>query len=178
MEKTGRVAEQTSRVAEQTVGSAWDRYQELTEKALLEQEKAYREFWGVVDGVSREIVRQVEGNRVITQRMVEQGAQRAEAYRTLVKQSFETYGNLVTTPFSYYRRGLQVVEDKVEEQAKATGAILPIEDYDELNVNEVREKIEDLNAAQIRAVRNYEKANKNRDTVIEQLDRKLKAVSA
>ena len=50
--------------------------------------------------------------------------------------------------------------------------------YDELNVAEISERLDGLTAAQVREVREYEKRNKNRDTLIEQLDRKLKAASA
>jgi hypothetical protein len=35
-----------------------------------------------------------------------------------------------------------------------------------------------MTAAEIRRVREYEKRNKNRETLIEQFDRKLKAASA
>jgi hypothetical protein len=54
----------------------------------------------------------------------------------------------------------------------------PILGYDELNVGEISEQLDGLTAAQIREVREYEKRNKNRETLIEQLDRKLKAASA
>src|ERR687894_584539 len=68
--------------------------------------------------------------------------------------------------------GLRLVESGVN------GGGFPIAGYDELNVAEISERLEGLTAAQIREVREYEKRNKDRDTLIEQLDRKLKAVSA
>ena len=50
--------------------------------------------------------------------------------------------------------------------------------FPELNVNEISKLIDGLTAAQIREVREYERRNKNRETLIEQFDRKLKAASA
>jgi hypothetical protein len=45
-------------------------------------------------------------------------------------------------------------------------------------VEEIRRLLDGLSAAQIREVRKYEKRNKDRETLIEQFDRKLKAASA
>jgi hypothetical protein len=77
--------------------------------------------------------------------------------------------DLAYAPLSYYRQGLRLVE---------SGVGFPIVGYDELNVAEISERLDGLTAAQVREVREYEKRNKNRDTLIEQLDRKLKAASA
>jgi hypothetical protein len=47
-----------------------------------------------------------------------------------------------------------------------------------LNVGEISGRLDGLTAAQLREVREYEKRNKNRETLIDQLDRRLKAASA
>ncbi len=47
-----------------------------------------------------------------------------------------------------------------------------------MNVGEIGDRLEGLWAAEIRTVREYEKRNKNRETLIEQFARKLKAASA
>jgi hypothetical protein len=47
-----------------------------------------------------------------------------------------------------------------------------------LNVKEIGDRLDGMTAAEIRTVREYEKRNKNRETLIEQFDRKLKAASA
>jgi hypothetical protein len=47
-----------------------------------------------------------------------------------------------------------------------------------LNVKEIGDRLAGMTAAEIRAVREYEKRNRNRETLIEQLDLKLKAASA
>ena len=47
-----------------------------------------------------------------------------------------------------------------------------------MNVKEIGHRIDGMIAAEIRTVREYEKRNKNRETLIEQFDRKLRAASA
>jgi len=48
----------------------------------------------------------------------------------------------------------------------------PLNGYDDLGVEEVEKKIEGLSKDEIRAVRDYEKKNKNRKTLLETLDNK------
>ena len=48
-------------------------------------------------------------------------------------------------------------------------------DYEGLTVEEVSKRIEGLPTEQLKKVREYEKKNKNRETLIEQIDRKIRA---
>jgi predicted nuclease with RNAse H fold len=89
------------------------------------------------------------------------------------------------------RQGLRVAEgatehteDVLRQTEKATreaelrtavmGA-LGTADYDELSVAEVSRRIEGLPTEQLKKVREFEKNHKNRDTLIEQIDRKIRA---
>ena len=80
--------------------------------------------------------------------------------------------DLLYAPLANYRQGLRLVEGEVDN------ATFPIAGYDEMNVREIGARLEGLSAAEIRTVREYEKRNKNRETLIEQFDRKLRAASA
>jgi hypothetical protein len=80
--------------------------------------------------------------------------------------------DLLHAPLSYYKQGMEVVEGDLQR------ATFPIANYDEQNVAAISKRIDGLTAAQIREVREYEKRNKNRETLIDQFDRKLKAASA
>jgi hypothetical protein len=51
----------------------------------------------------------------------------------------------------------------------------PIDGYDEMNVEEITEQLEGLSEAELRRVRNYEQGNKNRETLVAEIDRRLKA---
>lgn len=44
-----------------------------------------------------------------------------------------------------------------------------------MNVDEVTSRLDGLSEAELRRMRNYEQRNKNRETLIEQIDRRLEA---
>ena len=84
------------------------------------------------------------------------------------------------------RQGLRVAEEATEQTEKVTkkaelkaavfGA-LKTANYDELSVDEISGRLDGLSAEQLRKVRKFEKKNKNRETLIEQIDRKIRANS-
>ena len=57
----------------------------------------------------------------------------------------------------------------------AEAAAFPIEGYDEMNVEEISERLDDLSVEELQLVRDYEELNKRRETLLEQLDRKIRA---
>ena len=89
------------------------------------------------------------------------------------------------------RQGLRVAEEatertedvlrqteKVTREAELQTAVfgaLGTANYDELTVEEVSKRIEGLPTEQLRKVREFEKNHKNRETLIEQIDRKIRA---
>jgi hypothetical protein len=89
------------------------------------------------------------------------------------------------------RQGLRVAEEatersedvlrqteKVTREAELRTAVLgalKTPNYDELTVEEVSKRIEGLPTEQLEKVREFEKKNKNRETLIEQIDRKIRA---
>ena len=60
-------------------------------------------------------------------------------------------------------------------QRVATG--VHIRDYDEMNVSEVVEQLDNLSVEELQATRAYERNNKNRDSLLEQIDRRITAAS-
>jgi hypothetical protein len=137
-----------------------------------QQERGVRFAREVLDGTVREVRHQAESNRSLTQELVERAEQQRGVYQSLVEQSLDAYMDLLYAPLSYYKQGLRVVEGELERSR------FPITGYDRLGVAEISKFIDGLTAAQIREVREYERRNKNRETLIERFDRKLKAVSA
>jgi hypothetical protein len=91
------------------------------------------------------------------------------------------------------KQGLRVAEDTAERTDKALRqtekatheaelrtavfSALGTTDYDGLSVDEVSRRIEGLPAEQLKKVREFEKENKNRETLIAQIDRKIRANS-
>jgi hypothetical protein len=88
-------------------------------------------------------------------------------------------------------QGLRVVEEATERtedvlrqtekathEAEVRAAVfsaLGTTDYDALSVDEISKRIEGLPAEQLEKVREFEKNHKNRQTLIEQIDRKMRA---
>jgi hypothetical protein len=67
---------------------------------------------------------------------------------------------------------------KATKKAQLRSAVfgaLKTADYEELRVDEISERLEGLTTEELGKVREYEKKNKNRETLIEQLDRKIRA---
>jgi hypothetical protein len=60
------------------------------------------------------------------------------------------------------------------ERAAETVAF-PIEGYDEMNVDEISKRLNDLSVEELQLVRDYEERNKRRQTLLEQMDRKIRA---
>ena len=51
----------------------------------------------------------------------------------------------------------------------------PIEGYDEMNVDEISERLDDLSVEELQLVRDYEELNKKRETLLAQMDRKIRS---
>ena len=165
VEKTGKTAERLAR-------ANGDTFKLVADHFVAQQERGVRFAQEVLDGTVREVRHQAESNRSLTQELVDRAERQRGAYQTLVEQSVDAYMDLLYAPLSYYKQGLSVAEGEIDR------ASFPIANYDEQNVAEISKHIDALTAAQIREVREYEKRNKNRETLIDQFDRKLKAVSA
>jgi hypothetical protein len=164
--------ERTNRTAERLAKTSADSYKLVADHVVAQQERNVRFAQGVLDDAARELRHQADSNRSVIGELVERAEAQREAYRTLAGEWVEAHTDLLYTPFAYYRQGLRLDENQVED------ATFPIAGYDGMNVKEIGERLEGLSAAEIRKVREYEKRNKNRETLIEQFDRKLRAASA
>ena len=60
-------------------------------------------------------------------------------------------------------------------QSAAETPAFPIAGYDEMNIEEASKRLNDLSAEELRLVRDYEERNKGRETLLEQMDRKIRA---
>ena len=68
-------------------------------------------------------------------------------------------------------------KDAKGAQKNTETATFPIEGYDEMNVAEVSERLDGLSVDELKRVRKYEKANKNRRTLRKEMKRKIKTTS-
>jgi hypothetical protein len=94
----------------------------------------------------------------------QQAQQQQQSFQQMTQEVLGSYSQLFNIPISYAREGLR-------------DAQFPIEGYDELNVEEVSARLDALSSEELREVRDYEERNKNRETILEQLDRTIRSNS-
>ena len=98
------------------------------------------------------------------QSLAEQIEKQQQSFQQMTQEVMSTYSQLFNIPISYAKEGLR-------------DAQFPIEGYDELTVEEISERLSGLSAEDLREVRDYEERNKVRETILEQLDRKIRSGS-
>src|ERR671916_2278451 len=91
----------------------------------------------------------------------QQAQQQQQAFQEMTQEVLNTYTQLFNLPLSYAQEGLR-------------SARFPIEGYEELSVEEVSGRLGDLSPEELRVVRDYEERTKRRDTLLEQLDSKIR----
>ena len=94
----------------------------------------------------------------------QQAQEQQQSFQQMTQEVMSTYSQLFNIPFSYAQQSLR-------------DAQFPIEGYDELTVEEVSAHLDALSAEELREVRDYEERNKNRETILEQLDRRIRGGS-
>jgi oligoendopeptidase F len=94
----------------------------------------------------------------------QQAQQQQQSFKQMTQEVLGSYSQLFNIPLSYAKEGLR-------------DAQFPIEGYDELTVEEVSRRLGALSSEDLREVRDYEERTKNRDTILEQLDRRIRGGS-
>ena len=93
---------------------------------------------------------------------MEQAHQQQHSFQQMTQEVLSSYSQLLNIPLSYAQEGLR-------------SARFPIEGYDELTVDELSARLDGLSSEDLREVRDYEERNKNRQTILEQLDRRIRS---
>ncbi len=107
-----------------------------------------------------------------TQQVARQGLQATEQ----VAQQGVRVAEEVTEQTAEALRQTEKVTRQAELEVAVFGA-LKTTDYEELTVEEISKRLEGLSADELKKVRAYERQNKDRETLIEQIDRKIRANS-
>jgi len=94
----------------------------------------------------------------------QQAQQQQQSFQQMTQEVMSTYSKLFNIPLSYAKEGMREAQ-------------FPIEGYDELTVEEVSSRLGALSSEDLREVRDYEERTKNRDTILEQLDRRIRSGS-
>jgi hypothetical protein len=134
---------------------------------------AYREFFSPFSYVQ-------EGMRTF-QRATQQGL---EATEQVARQGLRATEQATRQGLRVAEEATERTEDVMRQTEKVTReaelrtavlAALKTTDYEGLTVEEISKRIEGLPTEQLKKVREYEKKHKNRETLLEQIDRKIRA---
>jgi gas vesicle protein len=94
----------------------------------------------------------------------QQAQQQQQSFQQMTQEVLGSYSQLFNIPLSYAKEGIREAQ-------------FPIEGYDELSVEEVSARLGALSSEELREVRDYEERNKRRETLLEQLDRRIRSGS-
>jgi hypothetical protein len=94
----------------------------------------------------------------------QQAQDQQQTFQQMTQEVLGSYSKLFNIPISYAKEGLR-------------DAQFPIEGYDELTVEEVSGRLDALSTEELRMVRDYEERTKKRETILEQLDRRIRGGS-
>jgi hypothetical protein len=127
--------------------------------------------------------KQTELSQDMAQALFGKAEEQADVYRSFFEQwgtlptagfPFPGMTNNVTFPFQ--KQGMRLVDTATRgaEETLAT-VTFPIAGYDEKNVEEITKQLDALSDEQIRQLKAYERQNKNRQSLIDRFDSKLRA---
>lgn len=152
-------AEQNARTAEVFARSA--RSQQESFRSLTQMwTGAYRDFFSPFVGYAEE---GMKAARQATEQGIENTRQATEQGMRLVDDAAET--------------GAQAARQSANGSQSKFLAGLDNGDYDRMKVGDITKSLDGLSEDDLKKVRAYEKRHKNRDTLVEQIDRRIKATS-
>ena len=160
----------------QTLSEQIQRQQQTSQQMTQEMMETYMQLLNTPGSyVSGQAQQQQQTSQQMTQQWMEQAQQQRQtfqqqaqqqqqAFQQMTQEVLGSYSQLFNIPLSYAKQGL-----------RESG--FPIDNYDDLNADEISRRVAGLSAEELRVVRDYEERNKNRDTVLEQLDRRIRSGS-
>ncbi len=146
-------------------------FRSLTQELI----EAYEGFFSPFDYAQaglRPIQQAAEQGLKATQRVVEQGA---EATQQVARQGLR----VAEEATEMTEEALRQVEEATREAELRTSVLASLEtdNYDTLTVAEITEKLGDLSTDELKKLRELEKRNKDRESLVERIDRKIRANS-
>ncbi len=196
MEKMGKTAEVIARTTQQSAYTAMD-YTAKAQEVNTELLRKTTEVW--IEGLRK----QTELSQDMTQAVFEKAEDQAHAYQDFFGQGSFPFANLPFArmpydPFGFWREWAQTVRKtaqanqktawdtqkraseetaRVIETTAPTNGSLPIAGYDEKGVGDITARLDTITRDQLQRLKDYERRNKNRGTLIRELDRRIGAVS-
>ena len=160
-------------------------FSEFVAENLREQSAAGR---ANAEQLTEEAARQQEAGQALARESV-------EAYTQFLNDAFSRYRAGTEQAAGSAREGLRTLSETTTgllgtatgavgatagatvggAERAAEAAVFPIEGYDDMNVDEISKRLDGLSVEELQRVRDYEERNKRRETLLEQMDRKIRA---
>jgi hypothetical protein len=189
MEKVGKTAETMAKTTQQSAYTAMD-YAVKAQEVNTELLRKTSEVW--IEGFRK----QTELSQNMTRELFEKAEDQAHAYQDFFGQwgfpfmSFP-FVRMPYDPFGFWREWTQDVQQRawdtqkttaeetvrVIEATAPTNGSMPIPGYDEKSVGEITARLDTLTADQLERLKDYERRNKNRETLIREIERRIRTAS-
>src|SRR5215208_6137065 len=154
----------------QTLAEQIQKQQQNSQQMIQELMNTYMQLLNTPGSyVSGQAEQQQQTLQQISQQWMQQAQQQQQTFQQQAQESTNTFMQMFNIPLSYAQEGLQ--------SAQRATAEVPIEGYDEMNVSEVAQQLDSLSADELQRVRDYERRNKNRETLLGQIDQRINAAS-
>ncbi len=189
IDEMGKTTEVMVRSTQQSAYTAMD-YAVKAQEVNTELLRKTAEVW--IDGARK----QTELSRDMTQEVFEKAEDQAHAYQDFFGQwGFPFMGSpfirMPYDPFGFWREWTRTVQKSARDtQSKAveqtarviettapSDGSLPIGGYDEKSVGEITARLDTLTVDQLERLKRHERRNKNRETLIREIDRRIRATS-
>ncbi len=176
-----------NRQTAQTIQEQSERQQQALQTLTQESTNASSEFLNSALSFYQETLRSatqvVRNNMQAASQATQQGVQAAgQAAQQSVQSASQAASQSVQAVSEAGQQSAETANQTVQQNAEAVQesgrnvqraiAEVPIEGYDELNVREIAARLDSLTADELGRVREYEQRNKNRSTLVEQINEK------
>jgi ATP-dependent Clp protease ATP-binding subunit ClpA len=149
----------------QTLAEQIQRQQQSSQQMVQEMMDTYMRLLNTPGSyLSGQAEQQQQTLRQTAHRWMEQAQQQQQAFQQMTQEVLSSYAQLFNIPLFYAQEGLRSTR-------------FPIEGYDELTVEEISGRLGVLSVEELRVVRDHEERTKNRETILEQLDRRIRSGS-
>ena len=107
--------QQVNEAAEKFADALKESYQSIADRSVSAQELNAQLTQDFFNGVINNLRTQAEGNRALSEDLIEQQRKQREASRTLAQESVNAYTDFLNSMFAYYKGNLDEVQRRAEQ---------------------------------------------------------------
>jgi hypothetical protein len=179
-EKIAKSAEAMTRSTQQS-GQILSGYLAEVQEINTEFARKATETW--IEGFRK----QTDLNQRLVQGLYGEAGGQTHAFQELARDWISAYSMPFFNPFGFWGEGMQsATQSTTRNVVRMTDAtreamqevMFPIVGYDEMNVSKITEKLRGLSVEELKRVRDHERRNKNRETVLERIEQRINALTS